>query len=105
MDVLTYVGLVRGSSARGSVGRKGGVKLCSSNHAVSSGMGCQGGRRSLRGGLFPCGAGAAVAEGPAEGPVGLGGEWGVFADSSPQPLGMQPSPKKYKPKKHKQMIT
>lgn len=53
------------------------------------------------GGLFPCEAGAAAAEGPSRVPW----DRGLFDDCSPQPLGTEPSPKTYKPKKHKQMIT
>lgn len=64
-------------------------------NTASSEMGRSGGD------LFPCEAAAAVAEGPTRVPW----DRGLFADCSPHPLGTQPSPKTYKPKKHKQMIT
>lgn len=95
-----HVGLIHVSSTTQAVGRKQGFFLCVARAPYILRDGLMGwGQEDWS--PFPCGAGAAVAVGPAENPMGLV----VFANSSPQPLGPQPGPTKYKPKRHKQMIT
>lgn len=89
------------SAQEGLWEEKEGLSCVAPSSAASSGMGCRGAGGAWRGpvlmwGWSSCGRGSRR---------GSHGAEGVFADSGPQPLGTQPSPKKYKPKKHKQMIT
>lgn len=103
MDVLARVCLAHSSSTGGAVGRKGGFNPRGLSTLHPKGWDDRG---VGAGGLGSCShVGLGLGQLWLWVPPRVPWVWGVFADFSPQPLGTQPGPTKYKPKKHKQMIT